>query len=87
MSPGVEIAPPSMMFAHTSQGDYDQLWRLDIWGLADCPENDQNDVYREFKEQLQRSEDGWYEIGLPWRGNHPPLPTNYNNSLQRLEGL
>ena len=55
MSPGVEIAPPSM-FAHTSQGDYDQLCRLDVWGLADCPENDQNDVYREFKEQLQRPE-------------------------------
>ncbi len=28
-------------------------------------------VYEEFKEQLVRSPEGWYETGLPWRANHP----------------
>ena len=34
---------------------------------------DQQEVYTEFKEQLRRDSTGWYETGLPWRGNHPPL--------------
>ena len=49
--------------------------------------NDQGNVYHEFKEQLIRDEAGWYETGLPWRGNHPPLPNNKAGSLRRLESL
>lgn len=46
---------------------------------------DQTDVYEEFKEQLQRSQEGWYETGLPWKGNHPSLPNNKAGSLKRLD--
>ena len=42
-------------------------------------------MYEEFKEQLTRSAEGWYETGLPWKGNHPPLPNNKSGSLKRLE--
>jgi hypothetical protein len=41
-------------------------------------------VYQEFKEQLTRSPEGWYETGLPWKGNHPELPTNKTGSIQQL---
>ena len=55
--------------------------------MADSPTGDQGIVYEEFKEQLTRSDKGWYETGLPWKGNHPPLPNNKEGSLQRLTSL
>ena len=51
------------------------------------PSGDQSVVYDEFKEQLRRSEEGWYETGLPWKGNHTPLPNNKEGSLRRLASL
>lgn len=56
-------------------------------GLADTPQHDQGEVYMEFREQLSRNETGWYEAALPWKGNHPPLPSNKQGSLRRLENL
>ena len=41
----------------------------------------------EFKEQLTRNPAGWYETGLPWRGNHATLPNNKQGSLRRLNHL
>ena len=41
----------------------------------------------EFKEQLERSPAGWYETKLPWKANHPTLPTNEAGSKRRLEQL
>ena len=87
MSPGQELDRNRMMLTQTSQTDYEELCRLDVLGLADSSEHDQLAVYREFKEQLVRNEEGWYETGLPWRGNHPPLPSNKQGSLRRLTNL
>ena len=87
MSPGAEFDHNRMLLTQTSQTDYEQLWRLDVLGLKDTSENYQGDVYAEFKEQLKRDEHGWYESGLPWRANHPPLPNNEKGSLRRLDSL
>ena len=87
MSPGQEFDCNRMMLTQTSQTDYEELCRMDVLGLADSSEHDQLAVYREFKEQLVRNQEGWYETGLPWRGNHPPLPSNEQGSLRRLTGL
>ena len=87
MSPGQEFDRNSMMLTQTSQLDYEELCRLDVLGLADSSEHDQQAVYSEFKEQLVRNKEGWYETGLPWRGNHPPLPSNKQGSLHRLNNL
>jgi hypothetical protein len=76
-----------MFLTQTSQWDYEELCRMDVLGLADNTEHDQNEVYAEFREQLTRSEEWWYETGLPWKGNHPQLPNNYNGSLRRLANL
>ena len=85
MLPGQEFDPNRMMLTQTSQTDYEELCHLDVLGLADSSEHDQLAVY--FKEQLVRNKEGWYETGLPWNGNQPPLPSNKQGSLRRLTNL
>ena len=33
------------------------------------------------------SKEGWYEVSLPWREYHEPLPPNYQLAAKRLQGL
>ncbi|XP_028413673.1 uncharacterized protein LOC114536529 [Dendronephthya gigantea] len=87
LSPGTEFEKTKMLMTQTSQVDFDKLCRLDVLGIADSAENDQLPVYQEFQEQLERSSEGWYETGLPWKPNHPPLPANEMGSKRRLENL
>ena len=76
-----------MLLTQTSRVDYEDLCKLDVLGLTDSPSGDQSVVYDEIKEQLRRSEEGWYETGLLWKGNHAPLPNNKEGSLRRLASL
>ena len=76
-----------MLLTQTSHVDYEELCHLDVMGLQDVPEHDQRAVYAEFREQLVRHPEGWYETGLPWKGGHPPLPNNKTGSLRRLAQL
>ena len=87
MSPGTEIDHTKMLLTQTSHVDYEELCRMDVLGLEDTPEHDQRAVYSEFREQLVRDPEGWYETSLPWKGNHPPLPNNEKVSLRRLSNL
>lgn len=87
MSPGSESDLTNMFLTQTSSADYEALCKLDVLGLQDHPAGDQDIVYEEFKEQLARNPEGWYETGLLWKGNHPPLPNNKHGSLKRLENL
>ncbi|KAK3730894.1 hypothetical protein QZH41_012605 [Actinostola sp. cb2023] len=88
MSSGTEpVDLSTMLMTQTSHVDYEELCRLDVLGLQDTPTNDQGSVYEEFKEQLTRDKEGWYETGLPWKGDHRPLPNNKEGSLRRLSSL
>jgi hypothetical protein len=87
MSPGVEFDKNTMLLTETSQADFENLCRLDVLGLADSSENDQDAVYDDFKENLMRNQAGWYETNLPWKTNHPDLPTNGTGSRRRLNNL
>ena len=87
LSPGTELDLSNMLLTQTSAIDYEELCKLDVLGLKDNPSGDQETVYEEFKEQLTRSSEGWYETNLPWKGNHPPLPNNHTGSLKRLKNL
>ena len=69
MSPGSEPDLTNMFLTQTSVTDYEELCRLDVLGLEDFPTGDQENVYAEFKELLTRSPEGWYESGLPWKGD------------------
>ena len=84
MSPGRETNINSSFLAQTSSTDYEMLCRLDVLGLEDTPTGDQNVVHMLFLEQLQRSQDGWYEAALPWKENHRSLPDNIAGSIKRL---
>ena len=87
ISSGKEAPLNNMLLTQTAQGDYEELCQVDILGLKDTPIGDQQAVHAQFLEQLHRSPEGWYEMGLPWKGNHPPLPSNKANSLKRLASL
>ena len=60
---------------------------MDLLGIDEKPNGDQSVVYEEFLEQLSRGPEGWYETGLPWKGDHPPLPSHKSRSLKRLGSL
>ena len=60
---------------------------MDVLRLEDSTEHDQQAVYAEFREQLTRDPERWYETSLPWKDNHPPLPKNKTGSLRRLGHL
>ena len=87
MSPGTETDLDSIFLAQTASNDCEELYRMDVLGLEDAPSGDQSVVYTEFREQLRRSPNGWYEARLPWKGDHPPLPSNESGSLKRLGSL
>ena len=70
----------------TSSRDLDNqlrlFWELESLGI-DRADKSLHDTFREnisFK-------DGRYEVCLPWKEFHDPLPDNYTLSLRRLEGL
>ena len=81
MSPGEEIEKVS--YLTQSAVDYDNLCRLDVLGIRDTSDGDQQIVYSEFKEQLRRDQEGWHETGLMWKANHNELPNNKSSSLRR----
>ena len=87
MSPGKEVDLGSVLLTQTSSVDYENLCRLDVLGLRDTPPGSQENVYKEFQEQLSRSPEGWYQTGLPWKASHPPLQSNEVGSLKRLNSL
>ena len=87
MSPRREDVGSPLLLTQSALVDYEHLCSLDVLGLADSHKNDQLEVYEEFKEQLERSPAGWYETKLPWKVNHPTLPTNEAGSKRRLEQL
>ncbi len=51
MSPGSEFDRQTMPLTQTSHVDYEELCRLDVLGLRDSTEYDQQVVHSEFKEQ------------------------------------
>ena len=73
----------SMMLTWSTIEDYSQLCALDVHGLEDKPDGNQSTVYDEFKEQLVKSKEGWYETKLLWKVNHPELPNSKGGSLGR----
>ena len=85
---GEEEDLSSVYFAKSSAANYDQLCSLDVLGLQDQSNGSQQLVYQDFKDQLRRSNEGWYETGLLWKpSGDAPLPTNESNSLGRLSNL
>ncbi len=87
ISPGSEIDTSNMFYARTSVADYDRLCSLDVLGLAENELGENETVYKDFKDQLQQDPSGFYETGLLWKANCPPLEDNKSGSLARLSKL
>ena len=87
MSAGKEAHLSSVYLTRTLSTDYDQLCSFDVLGLDDRSKGDQKTVYDDFKEQLRRSDEGWYETGLLWKHGHDLLPNIECGTLRRLESL
>ena len=84
MSPGKDLDFSEVYLTRSVSEDYDKLCSLDVLGIEDT--DDQN-VYSDFKDQLVRNTEGWYETGLLWKIGHPVLPSNEFGSLGRLNTL
>ena len=85
MSPGHEADLSNMFFAKSSSADLERLCSLDILGLKG--EEYTEPVHTEFRDQLERSGEGWYQTGLIWKPNIPDLPDNEKGSRARLHKL
>ena len=58
-----------------------------FWDLKSLGINQSEpDVYSQFEKQISFNENR-YEVMLPWKENHLPLPCHYELSLKRLTGL
>lgn len=59
------------------------FWELESLGNYDP---DKSSVYDEFESSIQFKQ-GRYEVSLPWKEFHDPLPDNYELTLKRFHGL
>ena len=87
MSPGQGSLQTTLMFARISHEDYMDMCSLDVLGLEDHPEGDQETVFEEFNKQLLQRSDGKYETSLPWKQGHATLPRNYDLAKSRFNSL
>ena len=58
-----------------------------VLGLKEGHYKHDDHVYKKFKKQLKRDEEGWYETRLVWKEGNLPLGNNKNGSLGRLTSL
>ena len=86
ISPGKEDHS-NVYLTQSTQHGYEQLYQPNVLGLGYTLDGDKDIVNIKFKEQLQRSTQGWNQTGFPWKPNHLILQINKNGSLARLSTL
>ena len=57
-----------------------KLWDLETLGIRE-----ENEIHEALKDGILFNGER-YEVSLPWKEGHGPLPNNYRNSLKRLKG-
>ena len=63
----------SSLYARTSVSDFNCPCDIDVLGVEENHISYEENVYKKFKQQLERNEGGWYETGLVWTENKEPL--------------
>ncbi len=71
----------------TEVADYERLYSLDVLGIEDRKENDQDEVLLEFTENITRKADGRYEVNIPWIEGSKLRETNLEQSRRRLRNV
>ena len=87
MSPGRERDLVSSLYTRTSVSDFDRPCEIDVLGVEVNHLSHDENVYKKFKQKLERNEGGWHETGLAWTENKVPLNNNKFESLGRLKSL
>ena len=80
---GGNYSSEQCMFTRESS-EYERLYSLDILGVEDRRENDQLDVYQEFQENITKTTEGRYEVGVPWVPGATLSSNNLEQSRKRL---
>lgn len=57
-----------------------KLWDLETLGIRE-----ENEIHEALRDGISFNGER-YEVSLPWKEGHGPLPNNYRNSLKRLNG-
>ena len=81
--------PSVISNSKTSPNEMESLWTMDHLGICDTEINNQDrEVLKNFENTVVYSEDeNQYIVSLPWKINHPPLPSNFGLALNRLKSL
>ena len=87
MLPGRESDLVSSLYTRASVNDFNCLCHIDVLGMEENHLSHDENVYKKFKQQLERSEGGWYETGLVSTENKVPLNNNKSGSLGPLKSL
>lgn len=85
-----EDATLSVLSMLTQEASVSELWKLDTLGITDpieslSKEARQAEIKTLFRSTTKRDEEGRYEVLLPWKENHPPLPDNRDIAEKRLK--
>ena len=56
-----------------------------LWDLETLGNREENEVHEALKDGISFNGER-YEVRLPWKESHEPLPINYRNSFKRLKG-
>ncbi|CAD6199126.1 unnamed protein product [Caenorhabditis auriculariae] len=96
---GRSTAPTDRIFANgiiskESSDPWNDFWDLENAGIEDHAHGSLNSeterinqkVLKEFKETVQRREDGYY-VKFPWKSDETPLPTHYAIAEKRLQSV
>ena len=67
----------------------ESLWTMDHLGICDTEINNKDkEVLKNFENTVTYLEDEkQYVVSLPWKTNHPTLPSNFGLALNRLKSL
>ena len=87
ISPGRESDLVSSLYTRTSVSDFDSLCDIDALGVKENHLSHDQNVYKKFKQQLERNKGSWYDTGLVWIENKVPLNNNKSGSLGCLKSL
>lgn len=87
ISSGQDVGISTLCLAQSSTTYYHNLYNLDLLG----PENENDEiaepVYNRFKEQLNRSSEGWCEMDLLWKSRKDNPQSNKTRSISRSQNV
>ena len=82
-----ETTQNHMLLTKSKEAACAELCQLDVLVQEEPKSNNKRKIYQEFKDQLGRSQEGWYETSPLWKTNSDDLSANKAGSLARLSVL